>query len=337
MGEYNYRATSLLDKLRQCQDKEMMLKAVAQRKIKLVKLLLHGGVDVNFQGYDGKTPLIVACSFLHQNEDSESMITLINLLIKGGANTNAQDMKGRTALMYAVRHVLATDIIQQLLDNGADPNILDDEGRNTYYYIRRNIWPRYKSMLKKYLRSQHDTLVTENSRHNHGLQQVNDYHMLYHGISHSNDSQSIVTSSVDNIYRRASDSSAPGHPNKVKLLPKRKCKSYSYKSGIVCNLIHEENENDNTMEGHIEEFCKGKQNKQRFKNQLYINKNDYQTASTNKQFLTTLAGKTTLNNFKNENCLKSRKDHLQHCVSDVDKTIVKTGIKGIPEKLPPIS
>ena len=318
----------------------MMLKAVAQRKIKLVKLLLDGGVDVNFQGYDGKTPLIVSCSFLHQNEDSDSMIKLINLLIKGGANVNAQDMKGRTALMYAVHHVLATDIIQQLLDNGADPNILDDEGRNTHYFIRRNIWPRYKSILRKYLRSQHDTIVTENNRHNHDLQQVNDYHMLYHGISHSNDSQAVFTGNLDYIYRRASDASASCNSNTVKLLPKRKCKSFSYKSGFVCNLIHEENENNNTMEGHIEEFRKDKQNKQRFNDgnyQLYMNKNDYHTAITNKKFLTTLAGKTTFNNLKNENCLKSKNDRLQHCVSDVDKTIVKTGIKSIPVKLPPIS
>ncbi|CAC5367616.1 unnamed protein product [Mytilus coruscus] len=186
----------------------MMLKAVAQRKIKLVKLLLDGGVDVNFQGYDGKTPLIVACSFLHENENSDSMIMLINLLIKGGANINAQDMKGRTALMYAVRHVLATDIIQLLLDNGADPNILDDEGRNTYYYIRRNIWPRYKKILRKCLRSQHDTKVIDNNHHYHDLQRVNDYPLLYHGSSHYNDSQSTVGGPKDNIYRRASDSSA---------------------------------------------------------------------------------------------------------------------------------
>ncbi|CAG2224737.1 unnamed protein product [Mytilus edulis] len=313
----------------------MMLKAVAQRKIKLVKLLLDGGVDVNFQGYDGKTPLIVACSFQHQHQDSDSLIMLINLLIKGGANINAQDMKGRTALMYAIRHVLATDIIQLLLDNGADPNILDDEGRNTYNYIRRNIWPRYKSILRTYLKSHHKTTVSENKHNNHDLHRVNDYHLVYN----NNDSPSTVSGTLDNINRRAFDPSASCHLNKVTLLPKRKCKFYSTKFRFSCNLIHEENESDITMEGPIEEFRNGKTNKQctHDLDQFRMNKEDYHSANTKRQCLSTYSCKTTLNNIKCKNGFKSRKDNLQHCVSDVDKAIVKIGFKGIPVKLPPIS
>jgi hypothetical protein len=38
-----------------------LLTAVALKKLKLVKILLEGGVKVNHKGYDAKTALIVAC------------------------------------------------------------------------------------------------------------------------------------------------------------------------------------------------------------------------------------------------------------------------------------
>ncbi|CAG2206774.1 unnamed protein product [Mytilus edulis] len=204
----------------------MLLKAVAQGKIKLVKLLIDGGVDVNFPGYDGKTPLIVACSFVAEKKDSDSLIVLINLLLKRGANTNAQDMKGRTPLMYAVRHFLSIDIIQLLLDNDAD--ILDNNGRSMLHYMKRKGLPKYRCILKQYMAS-------ALSSRSHYEQSVN--------IRSVNLTSIYSQSTVDlenNIFWRVSDSTETCRQNKLTLLPKRKCKSCTSESLIVFNPVPEE-------------------------------------------------------------------------------------------------
>ena len=126
----------------------MLLKAVAQRKIKLIKLLLQGGVNIDIQGYDGKTPLIVACSFVPEDFENETLVVLIEFLLKNGASPNLQDIKGRTALMYAFRHALSVDIIDKLLQNGAEPMITDFDGLNAFDFISDTIWPKYRHYMK---------------------------------------------------------------------------------------------------------------------------------------------------------------------------------------------
>ncbi|CAG2192402.1 unnamed protein product [Mytilus edulis] len=80
-------------------EKDRLLKAIVKREIKLVKLLIDGGVDVKCRGYDGKTPLLVACSFVPEDKDSDSLLSLVGRLIRGGANPNVQDPLGRTPLI----------------------------------------------------------------------------------------------------------------------------------------------------------------------------------------------------------------------------------------------
>ncbi|CAC5380627.1 unnamed protein product [Mytilus coruscus] len=90
-------------------EKERLLKAVTKGEIKLVKLLIDGGVDVNCQGYDGKIPLLEACSFVPENKDSDFLFVLVDILLNGGANPNVQDPIGRTPLMYALRYSLSAE------------------------------------------------------------------------------------------------------------------------------------------------------------------------------------------------------------------------------------
>jgi hypothetical protein len=138
-------------------DKYALLTAVFQRKLKLVRILLDGGMDVNYQSYDGKTPLMIACCFLQENDEGEKRDTFIKLLLFYKANPNIQDIEGRTALMYAFKHVLSPDIVKIILDNGGDPHIRDKNGRDVFSYIKTNIWPKYAKYLKPYVKDKVQT------------------------------------------------------------------------------------------------------------------------------------------------------------------------------------
>ncbi|CAC5367608.1 unnamed protein product [Mytilus coruscus] len=319
----------------------MLLKAVAQRKMKLVKLLVDGGVNVNFQGYDGKTPLIVACSFVaeEKNSDSDSLIVLINLLLKSGANTNTQDMMGRTPLMYAVRHFLSIDIIQLILDNDADPNILDNDGRSTLNYIKRKCLPQYRCIFKKYMRS-------ELNSHSYHEQRI---------TSRSIYSQSTVDIK-NNIFRRVSDSTETCRQKQLTLLPKRKCKSYTSESFIVCNPIPEENESVKQTLRTCEKLSSAEGDNQLFKDDVHrIHMNNHELKMNKKsQTLNNTANsekahrsiemedkrrKTALDNLNCKHFIKSSSRTSRQMwpgVSDIDKTMLKTEIISVPGKLPPI-
>ncbi|XP_063420656.1 ankyrin repeat domain-containing protein 50-like [Mytilus trossulus] len=329
------------------QEKEMLLKAVAQQKIKLVKLLMDGGVDVNFQGYDGKTPLIVACSFVaeNKNSDSESLMNLINLLIKGGADTNAHDMKGRTPLMYAVRHFLSTDIIQLLLDNGANPTVLDNNGRNTLHYIKRKCLPYYRCIFQRYLSS-------EFKSHNHELQ-------IFTKSPHNSTNRLISSQSSfnieDNIFRRASDSTATCRLNKLKL-PKRKCISYSNQSAIINKTIPEEKECDEQALRPYEKCSTAEDDKNPAKDDIRIiqmneftlkKKNESNTLSSNAasakiyQFdkMEDKKRKTTVDNLTCKRVLKSSfrsSGNVWQGISKIESKMMQAGMTNVPVKLPPI-
>lgn len=131
-------------------DEDLLLKAVAQRKTKLVKVLVQGGVDLDNQGYDGKTPLIIACSFVPEEEDrdTETLAVLIKLLLQNGADPNMKDIMGKTAIMYAFRHALSLSVIDELLKNGADPYITDMNGLNAFDFISDKVWSKYRHYMK---------------------------------------------------------------------------------------------------------------------------------------------------------------------------------------------
>ncbi|VDI05608.1 Hypothetical predicted protein, partial [Mytilus galloprovincialis] len=327
------------------QEKEMLLKAVAQGKIKLVKLLMDGGVDVNFQGYDGKTPLIVACSFVarNKNSDSESLMNLINLLIKGGANTNAHDMKGRTPLMYAVRHFLSTDIIKLLLDNGANPTMLDNNGRNTLHYIKRKCLPFYRCIFQRYLGpelSSHDLQIFNNCPHNSTNKLI---------FSQS------TFNMEDNIFRRASDSTDTCRQNKLKL-PKRKCNSYSNQSFIINKSINKENECDKQALRPYEKCSIAEGDKKSGKDDIRIIQMNEYTLKKNNESDTLPSNaasskiyqsdkmednnrKTTVDNLTCKRVLKSSfrsSGNVWQGISKLENKMMQTGMTNVPVKLPPI-
>ncbi len=71
----------------------LLIKAVRHGSVKIVKLLIEAGANVNARS-GGETPLIYA-SLLNKYEEK------VKILIEAGANINAVNTEGFTALMKA--------------------------------------------------------------------------------------------------------------------------------------------------------------------------------------------------------------------------------------------
>ena len=78
---------------------EMLMGAITTQKFKLARIMITGGVDVNFS-VSGLTPLMIAC-LIPLKSDNEDKHQLIELLLECGANLNARDNFSGTALHYA--------------------------------------------------------------------------------------------------------------------------------------------------------------------------------------------------------------------------------------------
>ncbi|CAC5378400.1 unnamed protein product [Mytilus coruscus] len=125
--------------------------AVAEKKLKLLKILLEGGSEVNRRAYDGKTALIIICCNFGVDHNEEYIIGVIKLLLKHKADPNVQDRKGRTAIMYAVRNLKPKTAVSLLLKHGADPLICDNFGKNAINFIRTECWSKYVDCFSQYV------------------------------------------------------------------------------------------------------------------------------------------------------------------------------------------
>jgi len=98
-----------------------LIHAVQRGHRPVVAALIHAGANINLQGYNHGTPLIVGA---YHNQGP--VVALLARL--PGINLNLQDtINGSTALMVAVREGNLF-IVQDLVDAGADLEIYDNEG-----------------------------------------------------------------------------------------------------------------------------------------------------------------------------------------------------------------
>ena len=98
-----------------------------ERMLKMAKMLIAAGADVNQEGALG-TPLMNAATNAWNYE-------IAKLLIEKGADVNARDKNGKTALFYASAGN-NDDVAMLLLKSGADADITDNDGK-TYLEIDR--------------------------------------------------------------------------------------------------------------------------------------------------------------------------------------------------------
>lgn len=130
--------------------------AAAKTQHRLMRILLEGGCDVNEKSYDGKTPLMVACS-LNVDYDGKEMnegtrLLMVQLLLKHKADVNCRDINGRTALLWAFKTNAGTAVGKLLLENGADPTVSDFKNKTPLYYLKRLDNPAYDELLHHFPR-----------------------------------------------------------------------------------------------------------------------------------------------------------------------------------------
>ncbi len=92
--------------------------------IRMMNLLIEKGVNINFQGSQGNTPLMYASGWGVVTQNPERA----RILLDKGAKVNTQNKKGETALMMAASrgHV---EIARLLIDRGANLELRDVNGR----------------------------------------------------------------------------------------------------------------------------------------------------------------------------------------------------------------
>ncbi|KAL1281137.1 hypothetical protein QQF64_015737 [Cirrhinus molitorella] len=115
-------------------DGSPLISAAQLGKLRLVRLLVEGGAQVNERNQRGETPLLAACRALRGDQSGSGMLRLIQFLLSNQADPNIQDKMGRTALMYACMERAGPDVASALISAGADPSMEDYAGASALVY-----------------------------------------------------------------------------------------------------------------------------------------------------------------------------------------------------------
>ena len=92
-----------------------------ENEIKIVKLLLGAGANVDGRNPKGNTPLMLAAG-------DSSTPEIVALLLDHGAEVNAHDRNGVTPLMFAVHELGFPEIVKLLIEKGAQVDARSDSG-----------------------------------------------------------------------------------------------------------------------------------------------------------------------------------------------------------------
>ncbi|XP_043112851.1 LOW QUALITY PROTEIN: ankyrin repeat domain-containing protein 34B [Puntigrus tetrazona] len=115
-------------------DGSPLISAAQLGKLRLVRLLVEGGAQVNERNQRGETPLLAACRALRGDQSGSSALRVIRYLLQNQADPNLQDKAGRTALMYACMERAGPDVASALTAAGADPSTEDCGGASALVY-----------------------------------------------------------------------------------------------------------------------------------------------------------------------------------------------------------
>lgn len=117
------------------EDGSPLIKAAELGKMRLVRLLVEGGAQINERNQRGETPLLATCRALRPDQSGNTTsLRLIRFLLQHHADPNAQDKSGRTPLMYACMERAGAEVAATLISAGADPSMEDYAGGSALVY-----------------------------------------------------------------------------------------------------------------------------------------------------------------------------------------------------------
>lgn len=93
----------------------MLIVAVYNQRIKIVKWLIEKGANVNHVSNNGTTVFMYAKTKILQTKN----YNLLNLLIREGADLNVRDYKNKWTVLQYVKELKHQEMINYLINNGA--------------------------------------------------------------------------------------------------------------------------------------------------------------------------------------------------------------------------
>ncbi|XP_026180629.1 ankyrin repeat domain-containing protein 34B-like [Mastacembelus armatus] len=137
-----------------------LINAATSGKLRLVRLLVEGGAQVNGRNSRGETALLAACKALRGEPSGPDTVKLLTYLLQNKADPNAQDRAGRTALMYACLERAGPQVASTLLSAGADPSMEDFSGASALVYaINAQHQPTIKVLMDALHARGHDIII----------------------------------------------------------------------------------------------------------------------------------------------------------------------------------
>nr|XP_057946282.1 ankyrin repeat domain-containing protein 34B isoform X1 [Doryrhamphus excisus]XP_057946283.1 ankyrin repeat domain-containing protein 34B isoform X1 [Doryrhamphus excisus] len=115
-------------------DTSSLISAAASGKLRLVRLLVEGGAQVDGCDSREETALLATCKALRGEPPGPEAMKIITYLLQNRADPNARDQEGRTALMYACMERARAQVASLLLSAGADPSMVDHSGASALVY-----------------------------------------------------------------------------------------------------------------------------------------------------------------------------------------------------------
>ncbi|CAG2205975.1 unnamed protein product [Mytilus edulis] len=109
-----------------------LFEAISEKRYRLARILVEGGVDVNCQNEEGETPLLMVCDGKPGGNTKRMQMDLIRILLNRRANYRKRDRYGRTSLTCA--HINKDHHVIQLLENTCSL-MMDRDDKRRYFIV----------------------------------------------------------------------------------------------------------------------------------------------------------------------------------------------------------